>query len=194
MPPEEIIEEVKKSGLRGRGGAGFQTGLKWELCCKAEGRANYVICNAVEGNPGAFMDRVIWESDPHEVIARMIIAGYPVGAQKGYIYVRAEYPLAIERVKNALRQGEEIGILGENILGSGFRFHIKIAEGAGDFVSGTETALIAAIEGRRSEPRVRPPYPAESGLWGTPTLLNNVKTFSYVPMIIYIFKKLDLDE
>jgi NADH-quinone oxidoreductase subunit F len=184
MLPEEIIEEVKKSGLRGRGGAGFHTGLKWEQCRKAEDRTKYVVCNADEGDPGAFMDRVMLESDPQEVIEGMVIAGYAVGAQKGYIYVRAEYPLAIERVRKALRQGEEIGVLGENILGSGFRFHIDIAEGAGAFVSGEATALVAAMEGRRSEPRVRPPRLAEAGLWGSPTLLNNVKTFSYIPLII----------
>jgi len=184
MRPEEIIEEIKKSGLRGRGGAGFLTGLKWELCCKAKGTTKYVVCNADEGDPGAFMDRVILESDPQEVIEGMIIAGYAVGAQKGYIYVRAEYPLAIERVTNALRQAEEIGILGEDILGSGFPFHIGIAEGAGAFISGEATALVAAIEGRRSEPRVRPPRLAEAGLWDSPTLLNNVKTFSYIPLII----------
>ena len=184
MQPEEIIEKVKKSGLRGRGGAGFPASLKWELCREAEGRTKYVVCNADEGDPGAFMDRVILESDPQEVIEGMIIAGYAVGAQKGYIYVRAEYPLAIERVRDALRQGEEIGILGEDILGSGFRFHIGIAEGAGAFVSGEATALVAAMEGRRSEPRVRPPRLTQAGLWGSPTLLNNVKTFSYIPLII----------
>ena len=184
MTPEGIIEEVKKSGLRGRGGAGFPTGPKWELCRKAEGITKYVVCNADEGDPGAFMDRVILESDPQEVIEGMIIAGYAVGAQKGYIYVRAEYPLAIDRVMNALRQGEEKGILGENVLGSGFRFRIEIAEGAGAFISGEATALVAAMEGRRSEPRVRPPRLTESGLWGSPTLLNNVKTFSYIPLII----------
>jgi NADH-quinone oxidoreductase subunit F len=184
MRPEEIIEEVKKSELRGRGGAGFPAGPKWELCRKAEGRIKYVVCNADEGDPGAFMDRILLESDPQEVIEGMIIAGYAVGAQKGYIYVRAEYPLAIERVRNALRQGEEIGILGEDILGSGFRFHIGIAEGAGAFVSGEATALVAAMEGRRSEPRVRPPRLSQAGLWGSPTLLNNVKTFSYIPLII----------
>ena len=184
MKPEEIIEEVKKSGLRGRGGAGFHTGLKWEQCRKAEDRTKYVVCNADEGDPGAFMDRVILESDPQQVIEGMIIAGYAVGAQQGYIYVRAEYPLAIERVRKALKQGEEIGVLGENILGSGFSFQIKIAEGAGAFVAGEATALVAAIEGRRSEPRVRPPRLAQSGLWGCPTLLNNVKTFSYVPLIV----------
>jgi NADH-quinone oxidoreductase subunit F len=184
MRPEEIIEEVKKSGLRGRGGAGFPTGPKWEQCRKADGSTKYVICNADEGDPGAFMDRVILESNPQEVIEGMIIAGYAVGAQKGYIYVRAEYPLAIERVRNALRQGEETGILRENIFGSGFRFHIEIAEGAGAFISGEATALVAAMEGRRSEPRVRPPRLTEVGLWGSPTLLNNVKTFSYIPLII----------
>jgi NADH-quinone oxidoreductase subunit F len=184
MKPEEIIEEVKKSGLRGRGGAGFHTGLKWELCHKAGGKTKYVICNADEGDPGAFMDRVILESNPQEVIEGMIIAGYAVGAQRGYIYVRAEYPLAIERARTALREGKEIGILGDDILDSGFGFHIEIAEGAGAFVSGEATALVAAIEGRRSEPRVRPPRLAEAGLWGCPTLLNNVKTFSYIPLII----------
>jgi NADH-quinone oxidoreductase subunit F len=184
MPPGQIIEEVKKSELRGRGGAGFQTGLKWELCYKANGKIKYVVCNADEGDPGAFMDRVILESDPQEVIEGMIIAGYAVGAHNGYIYVRAEYPLAIERIRKALKQGEEIGVLGKNILGSDFSFHIKIAEGAGAFVSGEATALVAAMEGRRSEPRVRPPRLAEAGLWGCPTLLNNVKTFAYVPFII----------
>jgi len=184
MRPEDIIEEVKKSELRGRGGAGFPAGPKWELCRKAEGTIKYVVCNADEGDPGAFMDRVLLESNPQEVIEGMIIAGYAVGAQKGYVYVRAEYPLAIERVRNALRQGEEIGILGDDILGSGFRFHIGIAEGAGAFVSGEATALVAAMEGRRSEPRVRPPRLTEAGLWGSPTLLNNVKTFSYIPLII----------
>jgi NADH-quinone oxidoreductase subunit F len=184
MRPEDIIEEVKKSELRGRGGAGFPAGLKWELCRKVESRTKYVVCNADEGDPGAFMDRVLLESDPQEVIEGMIIAGYAVGAQGGYVYVRAEYPLAIERVRNALRQGEEIGILGEDILGSGFRFHIGIAEGAGAFVSGEATALVAAMEGRRSEPRVRPPRLSQAGLWGSPTLLNNVKSFSYIPLII----------
>ena len=184
MRPEKIIEEIKKSGLRGRGGAGFPTGQKWELCRNAKGTPKYVICNADEGDPGAFMDRVILESDPQEVIEGMIIAGYAVGAKKGYMYVRAEYPLAIEHVQIALRQAEEIGLLGDDILSSGFSFHIEIAEGAGAFVSGEATALVAAIEGRRSEPRVRPPRLTEVGLWGRPTLLNNVKTFSYIPLII----------
>ncbi len=184
MKPEEIIEEIKASGLRGRGGAGFNTGFKWESCHRTPGSMKYVVCNADEGDPGAFMDRVILESDPQQVIEGMMIAGYAVGAQEGYIYVRAEYPLAIERIRKALGQGEQVGLLGENILGSGFDFRIKIAEGAGAFVAGEATALVAAIEGKRSEPRVRPPRLAESGLWGCPTLLNNVKTFSYVPLIV----------
>lgn len=184
MTPEQIIEEIKNSGLRGRGGAGFPTGLKWELCQKAEGQTKYVIANADEGDPGAFMDRVILESDPYEVIEGMIIAGYAIGARKGYIYIRAEYPLAIKRVLQAIRQSAQNGFLGDNILGSGFGFHLEVVEGAGAFVSGEATALVAAIEGKRSEPRVRPPRLSEAGLWGAPTLLNNVKTFAYVPFII----------
>ncbi len=184
MKPSEILKEVKRSGLRGRGGAGFPTGLKWEQCFNAKGEKKYVICNADEGDPGAFMDRVILESDPHEVIEGMIIAAYTIGAHEGYIYVRAEYPLAIERIGIALRESEESGILGDNILGSNFSFNIKIVEGAGAFVSGEATALVSAIEGKRSEPRVRPPRLSEVGLWGYPTLLNNVKTFSYIPFII----------
>jgi len=184
MSPEDIIEEVKRSGLRGRGGAGFPAGFKWEQCRKAEGTQKYVICNGDEGDPGAFIDRDILESDPQQVIEGMIIAGYAVGAGQGYIYVRAEYPLAVERVRVALRQAKEIGLLGDDILESGFSFHIEIAKGAGAFVSGEATALVAAIEGRRSEPRVRPPRLTEAGLWGKPTVLNNVKTFSYIPLII----------
>jgi NADH-quinone oxidoreductase subunit F len=184
MSPKKIIGELKKSGLRGRGGAGFPTHRKWELCCKARSTPKYVICNADEGDPGAFMDRVVLESDPHQVIEGMIIAGYAIGAEQGYIYVRAEYPLAIERIQIALKQARDVGFLGDNILGGEFGFHIEIAAGAGAFVSGEETALIAAVEGRMSTPRPRPPYPAESGLWGKPTLLNNVKTFAYVPLII----------
>jgi NADH-quinone oxidoreductase subunit F len=184
MSPEEIIGELKKSGLRGRGGAGFPTHRKWELCHKAKGKPKYVICNGDEGDPGAFMDRVILESDPHEVIEGMIIAGYAVGAELGYIYVRSEYPLAMERIEIALRQAKELTILGDNVLGSGCKFDIEIAAGAGAFVSGEETALVAAVEGSMSTPKPRPPYPAESGLWGRPTLLNNVKTFGYVPLII----------
>jgi len=183
-PPDEIIEQVKRSGLRGRGGAGFPTGLKWEFCRKAEGEPKYVVCNADEGDPGAFMDRTILESDPQQVIEGMIIGAYVVGARQGYIYVRAEYPLAVERVKTALRQAEELGLLGDNILGSGLSFRIELAMGAGAFVSGEETALMAAVEGEMSTPRPRPPYPAQAGLWGKPTLLNNVKTFANIPLII----------
>jgi len=184
MEPMAIIEEVKKSGLRGRGGAGFPTGIKWELCRQASSEIKYVICNADEGDPGAFMDRVVLESDPQQVIEGMIVAGYAVGARDGFIYIRAEYPLAIERLKVALEQAEKLGLLGDSILGSDFSFHIKIAQGAGAFVSGAETALMMAIEGKRSMPRPRPPYPVESGLWGKPTLLNNVKTYAYVPLIL----------
>ncbi|MFU8796728.1 MAG: NADH-ubiquinone oxidoreductase-F iron-sulfur binding region domain-containing protein [Dehalococcoidia bacterium] len=184
MSPADIIEELKRSGLRGRGGAGFPTHRKWEQCRKAKGTPKYVICNADEGDPGAFMDRVVLESDPHQVIEGMAIAGYAVGAERGYIYVRAEYPLAIRRTRIALEQAREAGLLGNDILGSGFALDIEIAAGAGAFVSGESTALVAAMEGRRSEPRTRPPRLAESGLWGKPTLLNNVKTFAYVPSII----------
>jgi NADH-quinone oxidoreductase subunit F len=184
MKPEEVIGEVKKSGLRGRGGAGFPTGLKWEICRGYPATPKYVVCNADEGDPGAFMDRIVLESDPQQVIEGMIIAGYAIGAEEGYIYIRAEYPLAIERVKIALNQAEESGFLGENILGSGFNFNIHIAAGAGAFVSGEETGLMSAIEGRTSTPRPRPPYPAESGLWGKPTVLNNVKTFANIHLII----------
>ena len=184
LSPDEIIGEVKRSGLRGRGGAGFPAHRKWEQCRQAIGTPKYVICNADEGDPGAFMDRVILESDPHQVIEGVIIAGYAIGAEQGYIYVRAEYPLAIERIEIALKQAKEVGLLGDNVLGSSFGFHIEIAAGAGAFVSGEATALVAAMEGRRSEPRPRPPRLTEAGLWNKPTLLNNVKTFAYVPMII----------
>ena len=184
MLPEDIIGELKESGLRGRGGAGFPTHQKWELCHKAEGRPKYVICNADEGDPGAFMDRVVLESDPHQVIEGMVIAGYAIGAGQGYIYVRSEYPLAIQRIQIALRQAKELGFVGDNILGSDFGFQIEIAAGAGAFVSGEETALMAAVEGRMSTPRPRPPYPAECGLWGKPTVIDNVKTLGYVPLII----------
>jgi NADH-quinone oxidoreductase subunit F len=184
MPPEKIIEELKKSRLRGRGGAGFPIYRKWEQCYRAKGTPKYVICNADEGDPGAFMDRAVLESDPHEVIEGMIIGGYTTGAAEGYIYVRSEYPLAIERIRIALRQANELGLLGENILGSGFEFQVEIVAAAGAFVSGEATALVAAIEGRRSEPRPRPPRLAELGLWNKPTLLNNVKTLALVPLII----------
>ena len=184
MKPEAIIEQLRESGLRGRGGAGFPAHRKWEACRQAEGSPKYVICNADEGDPGAFMDRVVLESDPHQVIEGMVIAGYVIGAEQGYVYVRAEYPLAIERIRVALNQARELGLLGNDILDSGFSFDIDIATGAGAFVSGEATALVAAMEGRRSEPRTRPPRLAEAGLWNRPTLLNNVKTFAYVPAIV----------
>lgn len=184
MKPEEIIDVIIKSGLRGRGGAGFPTGLKWKFTREAKGDEKYVICNADEGDPGAFMDRNVLEGDPHRVIEGMIIGAYAIGATKGFIYVRAEYPLAIKRLKIALQQARERGFLGENILGSGFSFDIEIKEGAGAFVCGEETALIASIEGKRGMPRPRPPYPAQKGLWGKPTNINNVETWANVPWII----------
>jgi NADH-quinone oxidoreductase subunit F len=184
MTPEQVIEEVKSSGLRGRGGAGFPSGRKWEFCRKAQGERKYVICNADEGDPGAFMDRSILEADPHAVIEGLTIAGYAVGAAEGYIYVRAEYPLAVKRVLIALEQAKERGFLGRNILGSGFDFTIHVKEGAGAFVCGEETALMASIESRRGMPRPRPPFPPESGLEGRPTIINNVKTLASVPIII----------
>lgn len=184
MKPEEIIEEIKASGLRGRGGAGFPTGQKWEFCRRARGKVKYIICNADEGDPGAFMNRSELEGDPHAVLEGMLIGAYAIGATEGYIYIRAEYPLAIERLKVALGQAEEYGLLGENILGSDFSFHIKIKQGAGAFVCGEETALMASIEGRRGMPRPRPPFPAQSGLWGKPTNINNVGTWAHVSAIL----------
>jgi NADH-quinone oxidoreductase subunit F len=184
MTPEEVIEEIKKAGLRGRGGAGFPTWRKWEFCRKAHGNKKYVICNADEGDPGAFMDRSILEADPHSVIEGLTIAGYAIGATEGYIYVRAEYPLAVKRVLIALEQAKERGFLGKDILSSGFDFMIDIKEGAGAFVCGEETALMASIESRRGMPRPRPPFPAEAGLDGKPTIINNVKTLASVPIII----------
>ena len=184
MTPEQVIEEVKRSGLRGRGGAGFPTGRKWEFCRNATGSTKYVICNADEGDPGAFMDRSILEADPHAVIEGLIIAAYAVGAAEGYIYVRAEYPLAVSRLRVALNQAQERGFLGENILGSEFNFTVHLKEGAGAFVCGEETALIASIESFRGMPRPRPPFPAQSGLGGKPTIINNVKTLASVPVII----------
>lgn len=184
MSPSQVVEQIVKSGLRGRGGAGFSTGLKWSTVVKAHGEQKYVICNADEGDPGAFMDRSVLESDPHRVLEGMAIAGYAVGARQGYIYVRAEYPLAIKRLKTAIRQAERAGALGVNIFGSPFSFHIDLRIGAGAFVCGEETALIASIEGGRGLPRLRPPYPAEYGLWGMPTLINNVETFASVPSIL----------
>lgn len=184
MEPEAIIEEVKASGLRGRGGAGFPTGLKWEFVRKAPGQLKYLICNADEGDPGAFMDRSLLEGNPHSVLEGMIIAARAIGATEGYVYVRAEYPLAIEHVSQALADAQEHGFLGDDIFGTGFSFHLRVKQGAGAFVCGEETALLASIEGRRGMPRPRPPFPAQSGLWGKPTNINNVETFANVPLII----------
>lgn len=184
MTPEQVIEEVKKSGLRGRGGGGFPTGLKWTFCRNSPGELKYLICNADEGDPGAFMDRSIIEGNPHNVIEGMLIAAYAIGCKEGYIYCRAEYPLAIKRVKKAIKVAEERGFLGKNILGTDFEFHLHLKEGAGAFVCGEETALIASIEGERGMPRPRPPFPAVKGLWGKPTNVNNVETFANIPMII----------
>jgi NADH-quinone oxidoreductase subunit F/NADP-reducing hydrogenase subunit HndC len=184
MSPEDIVGEVKDSGLRGRGGGGFSTGTKWGFCQDADGDPKYVLCNADEGDPGAFMDRSVLEGDPHAVLEGMIIAGYAIGARQGYIYCRAEYPLAIKRLQIAIEQAREKGFLGEKILGSKFGFDIEIFHGAGAFVCGEETALITSIEGNRGMPRSRPPYPAISGLYGKPTLLNNVKTYANIPLII----------
>jgi NADH-quinone oxidoreductase subunit F len=184
MMPEQVIEEIKRSGLRGRGGGGFSTGVKWGLARKTQHWPKYVICNADEGDPGAFMDRSTLEGDPHSLIEGMIIAGYAIGARYGYIYCRAEYPLAIRRLQIALGQARELGLLGENILGSDFSFDLYIKEGAGAFVCGEETALIASIQGERGQPWPRPPYPAVSGLWGQPSNVNNVKSYSYVPRIL----------
>lgn len=184
MSSADVVNEVKKSGLRGRGGGGFTTGLKWEFASKSPGPKKYVVCNADEGDPGAFMDRSLLEGDPHRLIEGMAICGYAIGADEGYIYCRAEYPLAIKRLKVAIKQAEELGLLGDNIFGSGFNFRLKIKEGAGAFVCGEETALIASIEGKRGMPRPRPPFPAVSGLWGKPTNINNVETFANVPVVI----------
>lgn len=190
LTPAQVVEQITRSGLRGRGGAGYPTGLKWSTVVKAHGDQTqgrlqkYVICNADEGDPGAFMDRSALESDPHRVLEGMAIAGYAVGADQGYIYVRAEYPLAIKRLKTAIRQAERAGVLGKDIFGSPFSFHVELRIGAGAFVCGEETALIASIEGGRGQPRLRPPYPAEYGLWGKPTLINNVETFASVPVIL----------
>ncbi len=182
--PEDVIDEVKKSGLRGRGGAGFPAGDKWQAGRDAVGTPKYLICNADEGDPGAFADRSILESDPHSVIEGMMIAAYAVGAAKGYIYARAEYPLAVKRLETALKQAKEAGLTGENILGSGFNFEITLFQGSGTFVCGEETALIASLEGNAGMPEYRPPYPATQGLFGKPTVVNNVKTLAYVPHII----------
>jgi bidirectional [NiFe] hydrogenase diaphorase subunit len=184
MTPREVIDEVRKSGLRGRGGAGYPTGLKWDLVAKQAAPTKYVVCNADEGDPGAFMDRSVLEGDPHRVLEGMAIAGYAVGAQQGYIYVRGEYGLAIQRLQNAIKQAEREHLLGSRILEQGFQFRIDLRIGAGAFVCGEETALIASIEGKRGQPRQRPPYPPASGLWGAPTLINNVETFANIAPII----------
>ena len=184
MTPEEVIETIKNSGLRGRGGAGFPTGKKWELTRASEGKQKYVVCNADEGDPGAFMDRSILEGDPHSVLEAMAIAAYAIGADKGYIYVRAEYPIAVQRLQIAIDQARDYGILGKNIFGKNFNFDIEIRLGAGAFVCGEETALLESIEGRRGQPRVKPPYPAVAGLWGKPTLINNVETYANIAQII----------
>lgn len=184
LSPQEIINEVKISGLRGRGGAGFPTGLKWSFAAAAKSDIKYIICNADEGDPGAFMDRSVLEGDPHRVLEGMIIGAYAIGAHKGYIYCRAEYPLAIEHLKMALISAREKNYLGDNILGTDFSFELSIKEGAGAFVCGEETALMQSIEGKRGMPSIRPPYPAESGLWGKPTNINNVETWANIPWII----------
>jgi NADH:ubiquinone oxidoreductase subunit F (NADH-binding)/(2Fe-2S) ferredoxin/Pyruvate/2-oxoacid:ferredoxin oxidoreductase delta subunit len=184
MTAEEIVGEVTASGLRGRGGAGFPTGRKWDLCRREPGQPKYLICNGDEGDPGAFMDRSVLEADPHAVLEGMVIGAKAIGASKGFIYIRDEYPLAVERMGIALRQARELGLLGTDILGSGFDFDLEIVRGAGAFVSGEETALIASIEGQRAFPRPRPPYPAQHGLWGRPTVINNVETWANIPSII----------
>ena len=184
MEPLSVIEEIKNSNLRGRGGAGFKTGLKWEMGAKSENEIKYVACNADEGDPGAFMDRSVLEGDPHRILEAMAVAGYAIGANRGFVYIRAEYPIAVERLKIAIKQAHEYGLLGENILGSDFSFDVEIRLGAGAFVCGEETALIASVEGERGEPRLRPPYPTTSGIFEKPTVLNNVETYANIAPII----------
>ena len=184
MSRDEVIEEIKNGGLRGRGGGGFPTGVKWGLAAKAQSDKKYVVCNADEGDPGAFMDRALLEGDPHKVIEGMIICAYAVGADEGYIYCRAEYPLAIKRLEKAMADAKAYGLLGDNILGSGFNFHLKLKKGAGAFVCGEETALLNSIEGKRGMPNPKPPYPSDSGLFGKPTVINNVETFGNVPVLL----------
>ena len=184
MTSAEVVETITRSGLRGRGGAGYPTGLKWSTVAKAQGAHKYIICNGDEGDPGAFMDRSVMEASPHRLIEGMIIAAYAVGADRGYLYVRAEYPLAVKRLKQAIRQAQKQGLLGSNICGTPFSFDLEVRLGAGAFVCGEETALMASIEGKRGQPRPRPPYPAEAGLWGYPTLINNVETFANIAPII----------
>jgi len=184
MTPDEIIEEVSKSGLRGRGGAGFPTGRKWQICQEQPRTPKYIICNADEGDPGAFMDRSVLEADPHAVIEGMTIGARAIGAEKGFVYVRTEYPLAVERMKKAIKAAEDMGLLGEDILGTGFNFKLSVVRGAGAFVCGEESALIRSVEGKVGRPRQRPPFPAQKGLWGKPTNINNVETWVNVPQII----------
>lgn len=184
MTPEEVITEVQESGLRGRGGGGFPTGKKWQFARAAQGDKKYIICNGDEGDPGAFMDRSVMEGDPHRVLEGMMIAGYAIGADEGYVYVRAEYPLAVQRLKRAVAEAQLLGLLGQSILGTDFCFKINIKEGAGAFVCGEETALIASIEGERGMPKPRPPFPANKGLWGCPTIINNVETLANLPFIL----------
>jgi len=184
MKPEEVVNEIKASGLQGRGGAAFPTGLKWEFTARAEDTPKYIICNADEGEPGTFKDRAILEGDPHKIIEGMIIAGYAVGAHYGYIYIRGEYLLSINRFQKAIEQAEERGFLGEDILGSGFDFCIEIHQGAGSYVCGEETALMDSIEGKRGNPRYKPPFPPSSGLWKKPTVINNVETLANIAPII----------
>ena len=184
MTREQVIDEVIKSGLRGRGGAGFSTGMKWKFTYQSQADQKYVACNADEGDPGAFMDRSVLEGDPHSVIEAMTIAGYAIGASEGYIYVRAEYPIAVKRLAIAIEQAKEYGLLGKNIFDTDFSFDLHIRLGAGAFVCGEETALMASVEGRRGEPRPRPPFPAVKGIFGKPTMLNNVETYANIPQII----------
>lgn len=184
MSPEDVVDAILKAGLRGRGGGGFPTGKKWEFAQKVDSNQKYVVCNADEGDPGAFMDRSVLEGDPHAVLEAMAIAGYAIGANQGYVYIRAEYPIAVERLTTAIKQARELGLLGKNIFSRGFDFDIDIRLGAGAFVCGEETALLNSIEGKRGEPRNRPPFPAVSGLWGKPTIINNVETLANIPHII----------
>ncbi|WP_432665938.1 NADH-quinone oxidoreductase subunit NuoF [Wukongibacter baidiensis] len=184
MTPQEVIDEIKASGLRGRGGGGFSTGLKWQFAYNSKGEQKYVACNADEGDPGAFMDRSVLEGDPHSVIEAMAIAAYSIGADQGYVYVRAEYPIAVNRLEIAIKQAKEYGLLGKDIFGTGFNFDLEVRLGAGAFVCGEETALLQSIEGKRGMPRPRPPFPAVKGLWNKPTLLNNVETYANIPQII----------
>jgi NADP-reducing hydrogenase subunit HndC len=184
MTPAQVIDEIRKSGLKGRGGAGFPTGLKWGFVAKASGKQKYVICNADESEPGTFKDRLILEGDPHSILEAMAIAGYAVGATEAFVYVRGEYFLAQDRLRSAIEQAREYGLLGKNILGSGFDFDVHVHTGAGAYICGEETALIESIEGKRGEPRARPPYPTTNGLWNMPTLVNNVETLANIPPIL----------